>query len=118
MTAVPMTASAPKPKGGFKLTPSALILPALLYLIMTTQVPFFMTIYYSFFRYNLVDPVNRPFVGFANYAGLLTDPNNLRVLGNSVVLTVGTLVLTLLLGGGLAMLLHRISWAAPFCAPS
>ena len=107
MTAVPMTASAPKPKGGFKLTPAALIWPALLYLIMTTQVPFFMTIYYSFFRYNLVDPVNRPFVGFANYAGLLTDPDNLRVLGNSAVLTVGTLVLTLLLGGGLAMLLHR-----------
>ncbi len=107
MTAVPITASAPKPKGGFKLTPAALIWPALLYLIMTTQVPFFMTIYYSFFRYNLVDPVNRPFVGFANYAGLLTDPDNLRVLGNSAVLTVGTLVLTLLLGGGLAMLLHR-----------
>ena len=107
MTVVPITASAPKPKGGFKLTPAALIWPALLYLIMTTQVPFFMTIYYSFFRYNLVDPVNRPFVGFANYAGLLTDPDNLRVLGNSAVLTVGTLVLTLLLGGGLAMLLHR-----------
>ena len=107
MTAVPMTASAPKPKGGFKLTPSALIWPALLYLIMTTQVPFFMTIYYSFFRYNLVDPVNRPFVGLANYTGLLTDPNNLRVLGNSVVLTVGTLVLTLLIGGSLAMLLNR-----------
>ena len=46
-------------------------------------------------------------MGFANYAGLLTDPNNLRVLGNSIVLTVGTLVLTLLIGGGLAMLLNR-----------
>ena len=109
MTAVPMTsASAPKPKGGFKLTPAVMMWPALLYLILTTQVPFVMTIYYSFFRYNLVEPDRRPFIGFANYAGLLTDPNNLRVLLNSIVLTAGTLVLTLILGGGLALLLNRV----------
>ena len=34
-----LTASSPPSRGGFRVTPSALILPALLYLIATTQVP-------------------------------------------------------------------------------
>lgn len=101
------TASAPTPKSGFKLTPSALIWPAMLYLICTTQVPFFMTIYYSFFRYNLVDPSSRPFVGLGNYTTLLTDPQNLKIVLNTVVLALGSLALTLLIGGALAMLLNR-----------
>ncbi|TSA87421.1 sugar ABC transporter permease [Deinococcus detaillensis] len=107
MTAVPISATAPKPKGGFKITPSVMIWPAMLYLILTTQVPFFMTIYYSFFRYNLVEPDRRPFIGFSNYVGLLTDSDNLKVLLNSMILTAGTLILTLILGGGLALLLNR-----------
>lgn len=102
-----ITTTAPKPKSGFRLTPAALIWPALLYLIATTQVPFFMTIYYSFFRYNLVDPSSRPFIGLENYANLLTDPQNLHILLNTVVLAGGTLILTLIIGGGLAMLLNR-----------
>jgi len=106
---VPTTASyvPPAPKRGLRLTPAALIWPALLYLILTTQVPFFMTVYYSFFRYNLVEPGSRPFIGLANYQTLLTDPQNLRVLLNTVVLAGGTLILTLILGAALALLLNR-----------
>lgn len=104
---VSTTASPPAPKRGLRLTPAALIWPALLYLILTTQVPFFMTVYYSFFRYNLVDPTSRPFIGLANYQTLLTDPQNLRILLNTAVLAGGTLILTLLIGGLLALLLHR-----------
>ncbi|WP_216327580.1 carbohydrate ABC transporter permease [Deinococcus aestuarii] len=97
----------PAPKRGLKLTPAALIWPAMLYLILTTQVPFFMTVYYSFFRYNLVDPSSRPFIGLANYQTLLTDPQNLRILLNTVVLAGGTLILTLIIGAALALLLNR-----------
>ncbi|MBI0446699.1 sugar ABC transporter permease, partial [Deinococcus sp. DB0503] len=49
-TAAPPTTTTrvpPAPKRGLRLTPAALIWPALLYLILTTQVPFFMTVYYS-----------------------------------------------------------------------
>ena len=103
-----LTASSPPARSGFRLTPSALILPALLYLIATTQVPFFMTIYYSFFQWNLTIPTPvHPFVGFENYIGLLTDPQNFRVILNTLVLTGGTLIITLVLGGLLAMLLNR-----------
>ena len=111
-TAIPTSAGTattthPAPKRGFRLTPAALIWPAMLYLILTTQVPFFMTVYYSFFRYNLVDPSSRPFVGLDNYTSLLSDPQNLRILLNTAVLAGGTLILTLVIGGALAMLLNR-----------
>ena len=111
-TAIPTSAGTatttqPAPKRRFRLTPAALIWPAMLYLILTTQVPFFMTVYYSFFRYNLVDPSSRPFVGLDNYTSLLSDPQNLRILLNTAVLAGGTLILTLVIGGALAMLLNR-----------
>jgi sorbitol/mannitol transport system permease protein len=99
--------SPPAPRQRFRFTPAALIWPAMLYLILTTQVPFFMTLYYSLFRYNLVDPGNRPFVGLGNYISLLTDPSNLRIVLNTLVLAGGTLTVTLILGGSLAMLLNR-----------
>lgn len=108
MTAAATHASAaPAPRRGFRLTPAALIWPALLYLILTTQVPFFMTVYYSFFRYNLAIPGARPFVGLDNYRNLLTDPQNLTILWNTVVLAGGTLILTLIIGAALALLLNR-----------
>ncbi|ALW90288.1 carbohydrate ABC transporter permease [Deinococcus actinosclerus] len=109
MTAAATTpaTSAPAPKRGLRLSPAALIWPAMLYLILTTQVPFFMTVYYSFFRYNLAIPGSRPFVGFANYQNLLTDPQNLHILWNTVVLAGGTLILTLIIGAALALLLNR-----------
>ncbi|MDV6374991.1 carbohydrate ABC transporter permease [Deinococcus arenicola] len=101
------TASQPAPKRGFKFTPGVMIWPAMLYLILTTQVPFFMTVYYSFFKYNLVIPDDRPFIGFGNYVSLLTNPQNLLIVWNTIVLAGGTLILTLLIGGILAMLLNR-----------
>ncbi|WP_407572229.1 carbohydrate ABC transporter permease [Deinococcus altitudinis] len=102
-----LTATAPPARRGSGFKPSFLILPALLYLILTTQVPFFITIYYSFLNYNLTIPGDHPFVGFSNYAGLLSDPQNFRVILNTLVLTLGTLIITLVLGGLLAMLLNR-----------
>ncbi|GGR89636.1 carbohydrate ABC transporter permease [Deinococcus sedimenti] len=105
--ATPHASVAPAPKRGFRLTPAALIWPALLYLILTTQVPFFMTVYYSFFRYNLAIPGARPFIGLDNYKNLLTDPQNLTILWNTVVLAGGTLILTLIIGAALALLLNR-----------
>ena len=108
MTASAVTAArTPPARRSFRLTPTALMWPALLYLILTTQVPFLMTVYYSFFRWNLQIPGARPFVGFANYADLLGDAQNLRILGNTLVLTVGALIATLVLGAALALLLNR-----------
>jgi len=100
-----LTASSPPSRGGFRVTPSALILPALLYLIATTQVPFFMTVYYSFFQWNLTIPTPvHPFVGFGNYIGLITDPQNflLALLLNRPFIG-RTLLRTLLISSFLVM---------------
>ncbi|MFC5595878.1 carbohydrate ABC transporter permease [Deinococcus cellulosilyticus] len=84
-----------------------LVLPALVYLIVTTQAPFLMTVYYSFFKWNLTIPDQRPFIGLSNYLSLFTDPQNLHVMLNTVVLMLSVVVLTILIGGGVALLLNR-----------
>ncbi len=84
-----------------------LLVPALGYLILTTQVPFIMTIYYSLFRYSLVDPFKRPFIGLENYVTLFTDPLSIPVLINTLVLVLSVIGLTVVLGAALALLFNR-----------
>ncbi|GGJ51606.1 carbohydrate ABC transporter permease [Deinococcus roseus] len=84
-----------------------LVLPALVYLIVSTQAPFLMTVYYSFFKWNLTIPDDRPFIGLSNYLSLFTDTQNLHVMLNTLVLMLSVVVLTILIGGGVALLLNR-----------
>src|SRR5215216_1313393 len=49
------------------------LLPALLFMILLTQVPFVMSIYYSFTDWKVVPPSPRKLVGFDNYDHLLHD---------------------------------------------
>jgi sorbitol/mannitol transport system permease protein len=83
------------------------LLPALIFVIAVTQIPFLLTIYYSFQSWNLVRPGSRHFVGFQNYADVFTDSTVLGALVNTVVLTVVCVFVSLLLGLGLAILLDR-----------
>ncbi|HWD06599.1 MAG TPA: sugar ABC transporter permease [Amycolatopsis sp.] len=83
------------------------LLPALIFVIAVTQIPFLLTIYYSFQSWNLVRPGSRHFVGFQNYADVFTDSTFLGALVNTVVLTVVCVFVSLLLGLGLAILLDR-----------
>ncbi|WP_396286340.1 carbohydrate ABC transporter permease [Amycolatopsis sp. PS_44_ISF1] len=104
----PATASAPakKEKGqsGKRRLP---LLPALVFVIAVTQIPFLLTLYYSFQSWNLVRPGSRHFVGFRNYLDVFTDTTFLGALLNTVVLTVVCVLVSLLLGLGLAILLDR-----------
>ncbi len=86
-----------------------LLLPALIYLAVMTQVPFLLTLYYSFHFWNLMQPaLGIHFVGLANYAQIvLHDPIFRSVILNTVVITLSLLILTVVLGLGLALLLHR-----------
>ena len=42
-------------------------LPALIFMIVVTQIPFLFTLYYSTLSWNLVRPGSRQFVGLQNY---------------------------------------------------
>src|SRR5919198_2592959 len=87
------------------------LLPALLYVVAVTQLPFVVSIYYSFT--NLEDktqsliPEPTKFVGFDNYKQLFSDPFFRQAMLTSVKMTVLAVVLSLLIGTLFAILLDR-----------
>ncbi|MEV6912600.1 sugar ABC transporter permease [Amycolatopsis sp. NPDC051071] len=83
------------------------LLPALLFVVAVTQLPFVLTVIYSFQSWNLVRPGSRHFVGLRNYIDVFADSTFLGALLNTVVLTVVCVFFSLLLGLGLAILLDR-----------
>jgi sorbitol/mannitol transport system permease protein len=66
-----------------------------------------MTIWFSFERYNLLDPGQRGFAGFGNYAFLLTDPGLARAVVNTLLLVGGVLAITVGVGTLLAVLFDQ-----------
>ena len=49
------------------------LLPALIFMIAVTQIPFLFTLYYSTLSWNLVRPGSRQFVGLNNYIAVVKD---------------------------------------------
>lgn len=83
------------------------LLPALIFMIVVTQIPFLFTLYYSTLSWNLVRPGSRQFVGFQNYIAVVKDSQFWSVAFNTVVLIVGVVLISAFLGLLLALLLDR-----------
>ncbi|MFF7413990.1 carbohydrate ABC transporter permease [Streptomyces lydicus] len=83
------------------------LLPALVFLVIVTQLPFVATVVISFTRWNALAPDNRGFAAFDNYRAVFTDPAMRSSVGTTVLLTVTVVLVSLLLGLGLALLLDR-----------
>ena len=76
-----------------------LVLPALFYAIVVTQVPFLLTVWYSLQRWNLQRPDRRGFVGLDNYRTIIERDAAFRAgLINTVVFVVGAVLCSLLVG--------------------
>src|SRR6267378_1753315 len=82
------------------------LLPAFIYVILITQIPFLLTIYYSFFSWNLLKPGSFKFAGLDNYARLLTDESIRTAILNTVILTVSVIGISVVLGLAVATLLN------------
>src|SRR5712691_8449452 len=82
------------------------LLPAFAYVILVTQIPFALTIYYSFFSWNLLKPGSFRFSGLDNYSRLLTDESIRTAVFNTVVLTVSVIAISVVLGLAIASLLN------------
>src|ERR1700694_5778050 len=82
------------------------LLPAFVYVVLLTQIPFVLTIYYSFFSWNLLKPGSFRFTGLDNYSRLLTDETVRTAVLNTVVLTVCVIGISVILGMGVAMILN------------
>jgi sorbitol/mannitol transport system permease protein len=83
------------------------LLPALLFLILLTQVPFGLSIYYSLTDWTVVPPGPREFVGLENYRELLRDDFFGDAVVVSIQFTVFPVLAALVLGTAFALLLDR-----------
>jgi sorbitol/mannitol transport system permease protein len=84
------------------------LLPALVFMIVVTQIPFLFTLYYSTLSWNLVRPGSRKFVGLQNYVDVVGDGTFWQVAINTVVIIVVTVLVSVVLGLLLALLLDRV----------
>lgn len=82
-------------------------MPALVFAIALTQVPFLFTVYYSLRSRNLLRPGSGEFVGLDNYRKVFTDELFRNAVFNTVLLTASVVLLSMLCGVGLAMLLDK-----------
>jgi sorbitol/mannitol transport system permease protein len=83
------------------------LLPALVFTIIITQLPFVATLIISFLRWNALDPSNRGFAGLGNYIAVATDSALRSSVVTTVILTVSVVIVSLLLGLVLALLLDQ-----------
>lgn len=85
----------------------ALIWPALIYMIIVTQVPLLFTLRFSLERWNMNRPDRRGFTGLDNYIDVITDASFWTIIGNTAVLTGAVVLITFVLGLMFALLLNR-----------
>ncbi len=96
-----LTAAAPPERRRSKFP---LVAPAVGVLLLWMIVPLAMTLWFSFQRYNLLDPAVSGFAGLDNYEFLVTDPDFWASLVNTFVLVGSVLVITVGFGTLLAVL--------------
>jgi len=91
------------------LLPYMLILPVMAWLVALTIFPFVKTLQYSFLGWVLTRPWHKPFVGFQNYASVLSPRNNIfwNAMANTGLFVAGALSVELVLGLWLASLVSR-----------
>ena len=83
------------------------LLPALIFTIVVTQLPFLVTLVYSFFSWNLLRPGSREFAFLENYGQVLGDSATRKALLVTVLLTAGAVIASVLLGLACALLVDR-----------
>lgn len=90
---------------GEKVLPYFLVLPTVLMIGAFLLYPMIYNVVLSFFNYSLAS-VNRPFVGFANYAKMLKETRMWQAVGRTAIWTGTNLVISILIGVGAAFLLY------------
>ena len=83
------------------------LLPALIYIIVVTQIPFVVTVWYSFQSYFFNVPQPARFTGFSNYTSVFTSAAFRGSLVRSVTMTASSVIVAMLLGLAFALLLDR-----------
>src|SRR5262249_24204815 len=79
----------------------------LVFTVIVTQLPFVVTLVISTFSWNVLRPGDRHFSGPRNYSTVFTDDRLRAAVLNTIVLTASVVIISILLGTGLALLLDR-----------
>jgi sorbitol/mannitol transport system permease protein len=90
------------------------LLPALIFLIAVTQLPFVATLVISLFDWNSLKPEKRHFTGLSNYASVFTDEALRESVVTTVVLTASVVIVSVVLGLAFALLLDRAFFGRGF----
>ncbi len=105
--------TAPAPGGGSAMRAAANwarrapLLPALIFMIIVTQLPFVLTLIISFMNWNAYYPDQIGFAGVSNYGRVFTDPDTLSAIWTTIILTVSVVLVSLVIGFGIALLLDH-----------
>jgi polyol transport system permease protein len=83
------------------------LLPALIFTIIVTQLPFVATLVISTLDWNSFRPGERSFVFLDNYKTVFTDAALREAVVNTIILTVSVVLISVALGLGIALLLDR-----------
>jgi sorbitol/mannitol transport system permease protein len=83
------------------------LLPALVFMVIVTQLPFVATLVISTLDWNSLDPGSRSFVGLDNYKTVFTDTAMRQAVVNTILYTVAVVLVSLVLGLIIALLLDR-----------
>ncbi|CAB3746926.1 carbohydrate ABC transporter permease [Paraburkholderia humisilvae] len=84
-----------------------LVTPSVAVLLLWMAIPLAMTIWFSFTRYNLLNPDEKGFAGFDNYRYLATDPSFWPSIMHTLQLIISVLVITVVGGVLMAVLFDR-----------
>lgn len=84
-----------------------LIAPAVFLMLAVTAYPIIYAVWLSLHRYNLASPADIQFVGFANYATILTDKYWWTAFFVTLIITVVSVAIEFVLGLALALVMHR-----------
>lgn len=83
------------------------LLPALIFMIVVTQLPFVGTLIISFMNWNSYYPDDIGFAGISNFVTVFTDPDTRSAIFVTILLTASVVLVSLIIGLGVALLLDR-----------
>jgi sorbitol/mannitol transport system permease protein len=83
------------------------LLPALIFMVVMTQLPFLATLVISTLDWNSLDPGSRSFVFLDNYKTVFTDTALRQAVVNTIIFTVSVVGISVILGLIIALLLDR-----------
>jgi len=113
---LPLTPKTKKKRGpsrakAGRFTPGVLLLPALVILAVVIGWPLIQLFVMSFQEFGRAQVFGAPapFVGFDNYARVLSDPQFWAVLGRSILFCIANVVTAMVLGTLVALLMNRVN---------